>query len=254
MATLITISIVSHNQMTLLVKLLADIAAHCDSKIIEVILTLNLPEDLPFSEGDYSFPLKIVRNPLPQGFGENHNQAFQLASGEFFCVLNPDIRIQEDIFKSLMNVFGEHDRIGLVAPRVVNANGDIEDSARHFPSFGEIVGKALGRGSRRYVLGSDCVVYPDWVAGMFMLIPVAVFGAINGFDTRYFLYYEDVDLCARLKLKGYSIALCQDVSVVHDAQRASHRNLKYMRWHLASMLRFFMSRTYREICHMPDKK
>lgn len=254
MAISVTISIVSHKQMALVAKLITDVASICDPRTIEVILTLNLPEELPFNEKDFLFPLRVVRNLYPLGFGENHNQAFQLASGRFFCVLNPDIRIQEDIFKNLTNIFGELDHVGLVAPRVVNSSGDIEDSARRFPSPGEIVGKFFGRKSRRYIPGADRIDYPDWVAGMFMLIPVKVFGEINGFDARYFLYYEDVDLCARLRLKGYRIALRQDVSVVHDAQRASHRSLKYMRWHVLSMLRFFSSSTYKMICRSASEQ
>lgn len=250
----VTISIVSHNQIALVEKLLSDIADSCEITSLEVILTLNLPEKLPFDEGIYPFPLRVVGNLLPQGFGENHNQAFRLARGKFFCVLNPDIRLREDAFKSLTHVLEQHDSVGLAAPRVVNSNGDIEDSARRFPSIGEIVGKVFGRSSRRYELGSDRIAYPDWVAGMFMLVPMAVFGAINGFDTRYFLYYEDVDLCARLKLAGYRVALCQDVAVVHDAQRASHRNFKYLRWHFLSMLRFFTSAVYRKVCQLTPKK
>ena len=75
-----------------------------------------------------------------------------------------------------------------------------------------------------------------------MLFPRTVFEQLGGFDETYFLYYEDVDLCARLRKLGYRVGYCADVSVVHDARRASHRNLSYLRRHLASMARFFWRR------------
>jgi GT2 family glycosyltransferase len=79
---------------------------------------------------------------------------------------------------------------------------------------------------------------------MFMLIPAAVFRKIGGFDERYFLYYEDVDLCARMRLGGYDIRLCPNAKVIHEARRQSHRDLRYFRWHLASILRFFFSKPF----------
>lgn len=241
----ITISIVSHHQFALVAELLADLERHSSRNIAEVILILNIPEDVPVLH--YTFPVRVLNNTHPLGFGANHNQAFAVSTGEYFCVLNPDIRIHENVFVALLGVLQEHPRIGLVAPRIVNAEGLIEDSARYFPTPLEIMGKLFGQGSRRIDLDGQAILAPDWVAGMFMLIPASVFRMVGGFDTRYFLYYEDVDLCARLRLHDYDIAVCRDATVVHNARRTSHRNLKYLRWHATSMLRFFTSSTYRAI-------
>jgi len=82
------------------------------------------------------------------------------------------------------------------------------------------------------------------VAGMFMLIPTKIFQRIGGFDERYFLYYEDVDLCARLRVSGHVVRFCPNARVVHEARRQSHRSLRYLRWHITSMLRFFFSSAY----------
>lgn len=88
---------------------------------------------------------------------------------------------------------------------------------------------------------------PDWVGGMFMLFRNEVFRAAGGFDARYFLYYEDVDLCARLTLQNLAVVLCPQVKVIHEARRSSHRSLKYAMWHLRSMGRFFLSKQYKAI-------
>ena len=247
MKPILTISIVSHKQIALVVHLFGDIRDYCKGASIELILTLNLPEELPFSEHEYSFPVKIIHNRLPLGFGENHNQAFQQATGLFFCVINPDIRLNNDPFPALISCL-QDSSIAVAAPLVVNENDAAEDSARYFPTPLQILCKVLGgcKGSD-YIL-NDGVVFPDWVAGMFMLFRHETFEQAGGFDQRYFLYYEDVDLCARLRLLGYEVALCPDAKVVHHAHRSSHRNFKYLTWHLASMLRFFTSLPFLKIC------
>ena len=243
----ITVSIVSHNQGGLVEGLLGSIARCCQNDAIEIILSLNLPEELPDSVDGYFCPVKVIRNSSPKGFGANHNQAFREAQGRFFCVLNPDVRLSDDVFKPLIRVLGEDERIGLVAPKIVNLEDAVEDSARRFPTPLEIFGKTFGGRSSAYKDDEQPVSFPDWVAGMFMMFPRNVFEQIGGFDERYFLYYEDVDICARLRLAGYRVALCRDVSAVHDARRTSHRNLRYALLHLSSIFRFFLSPVYRQL-------
>jgi N-acetylglucosaminyl-diphospho-decaprenol L-rhamnosyltransferase len=246
----LSISIVSHRQIQLVQMLLADIRQHCCSTSIEVILTVNVDEPLPFSTQDYEFPIRIIHNAVPKGFGENHNAAFQLATGNFFCVLNPDIRFSSNPFSALIAQV-RNANVGLVAPLVTSVEGVPEDSARQFPSPFEIVRKVFGGKSATHTGILQPISNPDWVAGMFMLFPRHVFQEIGGFDDRFFLYYEDVDLCARLTLANYTIVLCSTVSVVHDARRSSHKSLRYMRMHLTSMLRFFFSSVYRQLRQRP---
>lgn len=240
---LISISVVSHGQGDLVGEVLADLARFADSVRFEVILTRNIPEQLPFSVADFPYPVKVVENATPQGFGANHNAAFRRAEGKWFCVMNPDIRLNDNPFPDLLACLSDPG-VGVAAPLVLGMQGEIEDSARRFPSPLKILCKAVGgcRGSD-YSL-TDGRVCPDWVGGMFMLFPASVFEKAGGFDERYFLYYEDVDLCARLRLQGHEVVLCPCAKVVHHARRSSHRNLRYLRWHLGSMTRFFLSRVY----------
>jgi len=243
----ISISIVSHLQAGLLKALLADLDRCCKLHSLEVLLTLNLPEELPFDADGFSFPVAVHVNPAPKGFAENHNQAFARSAGRFFCVMNPDIRLDDDPFEALLACLKDSS-VGVAAPLVVNENGATEDSARRFPTPLRILCKALGGCKGGDYIVKQETIFPDWVGGMFMLFCREVFEKLGGFDQRYFLYYEDVDLCARLRLRGYAAALCPDARVVHHAQRSSHRNFKYMRWHLTSMLRFFCSAPFLKIC------
>jgi GT2 family glycosyltransferase len=239
----ISVSIVSHGQASLVGEALADLARQIDPASIEVILTLNIPEPLPFAVADFPFPIKRIDNPSPQGFGTNHNAAFRLAGGKWFCVMNPDIRLNSNPFPALLACLAQPGA-GVAAPLVLGVNGEIEDSARRFPSPLKIVCKTWGGCSGSDYAITDQPVYPDWVGGMFMLFPRSIYEAAGGFDQRYFLYYEDVDLCARLRLQGNLAILCPRARVVHHARRSSHRNFRYLRWHLGSMMRFFLSPVY----------
>lgn len=241
----ISISIVSHAQMGLIAELLADLESHCQESRFEVILTLNLGEELPFALDGFSWLIKIVRNAVPKGFGANHNQAFKRATGKYFCVLNPDIRLVGDPFPTLVTCLKDP-LLGVVAPLVLGADGTPEDSARRFPSPVRILRKMLGASNPDYVL-KDAPLHPDWVGGMFMLYPLHVFERLGGFDEKYFLYYEDVDICARLRLLGYEVAVCPHAKIIHHAQRSSHQSVRYARWHLTSMMRFFFSPVYRQL-------
>ena len=234
-------------QMDLINNLLHDINKHCRATSLEFILTINLDEALPDNIKNYWFPVRIIRNTKPQGFAVNQNQAFSQATGRFFCVMNPDIRLNENPFPALLLCL-QNSSVAVVAPVVLDEDGEMEDSARYFPTPFKILCKALGK-----CKGSDYVVknesiFPDWVGGMFMLFPSDIFKQLNGFDQKYFLYYEDVDLCARLRLLGYEVALCPAARVVHQARRSSHQDFNYLRWHMASMMRFFCSGVFLQTC------
>lgn len=243
MAT-ISVSIVSHLQGNLVADLLKDLERFCAGTAIEVIITFNLPEKSAIRLDGFTFPIKVIQNQAPLGFAANHNQAFKQATAPNFCVMNPDVRLLEDPFPALLDCLRD-DKVGIASPMVIGASGQIEDSARRFPTPPKIFCKAIGkcRGSD-YRIDTENV-YADWVAGMFMLLRREVFDLVAGFDEAYFLYYEDVDLCARLRQCGYEIVLCPRTRVIHLAQRRSHRDVKYLIWHLRSMLRFFFSTLFK---------
>jgi N-acetylglucosaminyl-diphospho-decaprenol L-rhamnosyltransferase len=236
----ITLSVVSHGQMALAVLLLRDLAKHCAGQHLKVVLTLNLPEDIPCSSHPFPFELLVLRNDTPRGFSHNHNAAFSHAGGDYFCVINPDVRIDGDVFPSLMTAVSEI-RAGVVSPLIIDENGVVESSARKFPTPLKIFKKVLsGIKEKDYEIG-NLPIDVDWVGGMFMVFRRDFFEMLGGFDRKYFLYYEDVDLCARVRLKGFSVVLIPFVAATHVARRSSHRDSKYFFFHVRSMLRFFTS-------------
>lgn len=234
---MITVSIVSHGHGRMIDALLGDLAA-CP-EVARVILTINVPEQEPLVPAGLSGRTLVLRNAAPKGFGANHNAAFAHCDTPYYCVLNPDVRFDANPFPALLGCL--KDGVALCAPAVTSPAGEIEDSARHFPGLLGLFAKLLGIADGRYRYArSDPPFHPDWVAGMFMLFVAADYAALGGFDEDYFLYYEDVDLCVRLWRSGRKIVLCPQAAAVHAAQRASHRNLRHLAWHLGGMARYFI--------------
>lgn len=239
----VTLSIVSHAQFALVRLLLDDIAQHCNSTYLEIILVINIPEDMPSKFDELPFPVRIIHNAKPLGFAQNHNCAVRHARGAFVCVLNPDVRLESDVFPELFKALADPS-VGLVAPLVLDAQGRIEDSARRFPTPWTIILKGLGASQKSNHIPCFASHNVDWVGGMFMLLRRDLFEALSGFDERYFLYYEDVDLCARLWSAGMRVVQVRQVSIMHLARRSSHRSLRYLAIHLASMFRYFLSHSF----------
>ena len=231
---LIAVSIVSHGHGTMVVRLIESLLA-CD-EVAQIIVTRNIPESWSIPCSDR---ITILDNKVPKGFGENHNAAFRYCRVPYFCPLNPDIALLGNPFGALVS---EMERAGaaIAAPLVISPAGSVEDSMRHFPTLLALARKMLSGPDGRYeVKLKDPVFCPEWVAGMTMLFRSADYARLEGFDQDYFLYYEDVDICVRAWKAGMKIIACPSVAVVHDARRDSHRSLRHLRWHLASMGRYF---------------
>jgi hypothetical protein len=203
---------------------------------LQVILTVNVPEDLP-SEACTPARIEIIHNASEKGFAANHNAAFGAARGDYFCVLNPDVRLAQDPFPALLEVLREP-QVAVAAPRIVDPAGRVEDSARRFPTAASLLMKSLGLAPQFDYPAGEPPPSPDWVAGMFMLIRREAFEKAGGFDERFFLYYEDVDICRRLRLLGFDVRLVAQATATHEAQRASRRDARHMLWHARSMLRY----------------
>jgi hypothetical protein len=206
------------------------------SDVSQVLLTLNIPETLVLP---CDSRIKVLNNASPMGFASNHNRAFKYCTQAYFCPLNPDIDIVQSPFPALLD-FLQQDNFDLAAPLVLSPQGAVEDSVRRFPTLRSLLAKLLGAGDDRYVLREgDAPFSPEWVAGMFMLFRSDAYLQLGGFDEGFFLYYEDVDICVRTWKMGMRIVVVPTVSVIHDARRDSHRSLRHLRWHVASMLRYF---------------
>src|SRR5216684_1144800 len=110
----ITVSVVSHRQNRMVNTLLADLHRFCAHRVA-LILTENIPDDVPLDTVALNCSIEKIKNASPEGFGANHNAAFARCRTTLFCVVNPDIRLATDPFEPLLETAGQPN-IGAVAP------------------------------------------------------------------------------------------------------------------------------------------
>jgi N-acetylglucosaminyl-diphospho-decaprenol L-rhamnosyltransferase len=233
----LTASIVSHGQMPLANTLIADLIRHEGPQLQRLVVTLNIPEGEAIRAEGASFEVVVLHNDRPLGFGANHNRAFQHCDTPWFAVLNPDLRLSSNTLGRLLAAREAKD--GLLAPLILNADGTAADAARRVPTPLQIAARRLRLQGHRP--DPDF----DWLAGMCLVLDSQAFRSLGGFDERYFMYCEDTDLCLRLQLAGWRLRYVPSVRLMHEARRDSHRSLRYLLWHLASLARLWLSPTYR---------
>jgi N-acetylglucosaminyl-diphospho-decaprenol L-rhamnosyltransferase len=239
----ISISIVSHGQMGLVDRILKDLIRYTLDVEIEILLTENLHiTEHPL--GSYQeLPIKTIINPTPKGLAANHNQAFQHAVGEYFCMLNPDVIFVENVFPQLISDL--HAGKGeIVAPLIVDRAGRIQDSFRPLPTPLDLLKRFIRSDNDPIPTPETDFVYPDWIAGILLCMRRSTFEQLGGMDERYYLYFEDVDFCSRVRLSNLKPVLDTKVRVIHEASRLSRMNFRYFLMHMRSAGSFFLSRTY----------
>lgn len=233
-----SLSIVSHRSGPLISLLLNDLRTLLPADS-EIIVTINTPEDESFLARHADLPIRILRNDVEQGFGANHNQAFGVARGSHFVIVNPDIRLHEAPFDALADAL-DKPGVGACAPVVLAPDGKVEDSVRRFPTLTRLLRRVVLRQRQPDYdpRGLTAPMMIDWAAGMFVVFSRSTYMALGGFDTRYYMYLEDADICKRIWAHGSRVVLVPQARVVHDAQRASGRSWRHFRWHLRSAFRF----------------
>ncbi len=230
----ITVSIVSHGQLGLIRPLLEQLERFCLRSIEKVVLTVNVPEPDLLEGFNSCLPIERIINSCPQGFGANHNAAFARCETDWFLVLNPDIRLDTDVLGMLVARVAPD--AGLMTPRIVEPGKDEPEPHRALLTPAEIL--------LRHRPGYHAPAYPAWVPGMFMLLRARAFEAIKGFDPRFFMYGEDFDLCARLRLADWKMVVAEDLRVRHEARRASRRHHRHFLWHAKSLLLVWTSSAF----------
>jgi len=182
--------------------------------------------------------VRLIRNEENRGFARAVNQAAAASTAPTLLVMNPDCRLVAGSVARLEAVLLEHSDCAIVGPRILNPDGSSQGSARGDP---DMLTGLFGRASwlrrrlpwlpvsRRNVVPSalgpstDGSVAVDWVSGACMLVRRDAFERAGGFDERYFLYWEDADLCRRLRALGYYIRYVPGAVAVHRVGHSSQR-------------------------------
>ena len=178
--------------------------------------------------------VRLIRNPENVGFARACNQGILASEGEHVVLINPDTLVEGGFFESLEEFFDQNPGAGVAGPRIVDGEGNLQLSARKELGF---VSGFLGRTSlltrlfpknslvRRFFPAaqklSDPVVV-DWVSGACMVIRSRTIEEIGPMDERFFMYFEDADLCRRAREAGWLVYYLPQVEVLHHTGASSH--------------------------------
>jgi GT2 family glycosyltransferase len=161
------------------------------------------------------------------GFGQGVNLGVRSATGELLLLLNSDAVIQRGGTSALTSVLAVEPAVVAVAPEVVDERGRAQvDAHGVFPSL-----RALALRTNRRPPATD---RPDWVSGVAMLIRRDAFDAVGGFDSRFFMYFEDVDLCRRLRERGGDIRRSAAATVIHAHRQSRTSDAEFFRQYFAA--------------------
>ena len=185
------------------------------------------------------------------GFGHGHNIAISKAMREkvdYHIVINPDVYWEDNVVDELSNYMDTHPNCGLVMPKVLYPNGDLQYLCKLLPTPMNLFGRRflpfkglLAKMDEEYELrftGYDKEIEVPSLSGCFMFIRTEVLKKVGGFDERYFMYAEDMDLCRRIGEVSQTIYY-PGVSIVHAYDKGSYKNKKLLKYHICSVIKYF---------------
>jgi N-acetylglucosaminyl-diphospho-decaprenol L-rhamnosyltransferase len=220
MRTSLTVSIVSHRQTHWLESCLQSLNDHPYTRgPSEVIVLDNASRPGSMDPIKERFPsADVIEQPRWRGFGANHNLLAREASGELLFILNPDATVHEGTLDHLA-VALEDRATGLAAGPILNLNGrPSQNPPFPFPTPLQALEQAVGvhrLAWRNRTPGTGQTFSNGWVSGSAFMIDRSVFSSLGGFDERFFLYAEEVDLMFRLARGGWLIAWVPEAYVTH---------------------------------------
>ncbi len=202
----------------------------CKNFSMEVIIVDNKSEDETINKLEERFSkFRFVHNSINGGFANGCNLGSKNASGEFFLFLNPDTVASESAIEQLLNVAKQNRSYGIVSCRQVNERGKESVASGPFPQLFNLTG--LQRSISKILtphtssLTPD-ITFPDWISGSVVMIRSELFWKIDGFDEDFWMYFEDVDICRRVRNNQMEIAFCNNITIEHNHGGSSRINLK----------------------------
>lgn len=179
------------------------------------------------------------------GFANAMNEGLKVAQGNFKAIMNPDCILTSDI-APMIDFMSAHPEVGAVGPRMVDGEGNIQDTARPYVTLPRFLWRQVKRlvGHKASILteGMDysLVQTVDWVIGAFIMVSDAAYQATGGLDHRYFMYAEDLDWCTRIRQKGLEVVYYPKTTIIYKGTRRARFALKYAYIFLASHLKYWL--------------
>lgn len=182
------------------------------------------------------------------GYGAGHNIAIKNTTSEIHFVLNPDITFEVGALDELANEMNNGINVGQIMPRVVYPTGELQPLCKLLPRPVDLIGRRFlsflynsSKSSKRYMLEQyryEKLIFVPNLSGCFMCLNIPLTRQIGGFDERFFMYLEDVDLTRRLAVMADTICV-PNVTVVHEYAKKSYHSVSSMILHTKSAIKYF---------------
>lgn len=248
----ITVSIVSHNSQKDLMALMPTLIDSLKGLKAEVLVVDNRSEDgcAQFLKNNYPRVI-VTENTVRKGYGANHNINLDKARGRYIIFMNADIIVSDEkaVFK-LKNFMDNDHSISICCPNVLNENGSLQFLNKRHPTVLDLFlrrfqfffsKRFIQKRSHYYEMKDTAYEKPTdipFISGCFMFCRTNVIRAVKGFDERFFLYFEDVDLCRKVQKKTRTVS-CPHAKVIHRWERSSYKNAKWFLVFLKSAVLYF---------------
>ncbi|MEI7890517.1 MAG: O-antigen ligase family protein [bacterium] len=165
--------------------------------------------------------IKIVQNDINFGFAKACNIGAKIANGNTLLFLNPDTKILQGKAKSIIDTLN-NTQIGAASPTILSTDGKIQKWSNGFViNLWTIARNNLGLSKDKKLWSNSSKSNPDWISGVAMFIKKNTFDKLCGFDENFFMYFEDVDLCKRIKDMNLFIVMIPNVKVLHLGGKSS---------------------------------
>lgn len=249
----VTISIVTHNSDKIFLSLDALISQLGNDTQIQLKIFDNASEaEYRTRLAEYSaYPfISIHFYHENKGFGFGHNVNLLNQEG-YGIVFNPDIILSENQLLAMVDHLAQQPNCGLLAPKILNEDGTIQYLIRdHLNVFDYLLRfvpfKWVKKIFQKRLAAFECRDLPEdqdsyvrMISGSFMVVDLAKFNEIKGFDERFFMYFEDNDLCRKMEQAGYQALYSPQFSVVHLYERGAVKSRKLFFVFLQSMRKYF---------------
>ena len=206
--------------------------------------------------------IKLINNGKNSGFGAACNVGAKQAQGEILCFLNPDTEIISENITELIQEFNKDNKLAIIGPRLV-CNQELSSSYKELSSFKtqwwcagkevtiwSIIMNNLGYKRDKAVWESREKIECAWVSGAAMFVRKSIFlnpphspfgkgGGLGGFDEKFFMYFEDIDLCRRARQAGYKVLYFPNLVVKHLGGKSFLDKKEQKKYYYKSQFRYF---------------
>lgn len=219
-----------------------------------LVSKLYLLDNSPYQAGTSIISdsrIEYIFNQKNLGFGRAHNIALAKSIADnydYHLIMNPDVYFEYKVIDKVFDFMNDNEDVGLLMPKVLYPDGSIQYLCKLLPCPSELIlrrflpfKKLLDERNYVYELrftGYDRIIDVPYLSGCFMFLRTKVLKDVGLFDERFFLYFEDVDLCRRIKSCGRTVYFPHAV-IYHHYQKGSYKKLFLLKHHLVSAIKYF---------------